>query len=403
MQPFRLEMLNYIVMSITRPYASQRIANFGETVFTKYTRLAQQHNAINLGQGFPDFAPPEFVLHALRTACESYQQYAPLPGMPQLTGVLAEIYSRRLGQTLEAIPNVQITVGATEALYATMQALIDPGDEVVLFEPFYDAYPADITMAGGVPKYVALMPDKNGWHLDINDLRNACSNKTKLILLNTPSNPCGKVFSASELDAIIAVATEFDAIIVSDEVYEHIAFAPHVSIASRPGGFERTVTISSVGKTFSVTGWKIGWTVGPEALIKALRMAHQWIPFAVATPLQLATADCLKEAETNNYYQELQRLYFNKLSILLTGLQDSPFKAMTPEGSYFVMADSSSLGYKDDIELCERLPQMIGVGAIPPSAFYSLEHKHLAKHWVRFAFCKTDEALSEAAKRLRSL
>jgi N-succinyldiaminopimelate aminotransferase len=396
------EMLSCYAMPMTRPFTSQRVANFGETVFTKYTRLAQHHKAINLGQGFPDFAPPDFVLQALRNATETYQQYAPLPGMPQLTGILTDIYSRRLGQDLEAVRNVQITVGATEALYAAMQALIDPGDEVILFEPFYDAYPADVMMAGGIPKYVPLHPENNAWHLDLNELQKACSSKTKLIVLNTPSNPCGKVFNQQELDAIINVATEFNMVIISDEVYEHIAFAPHVSIASRPGGFERTLTISSVGKTFSVTGWKIGWAVGPERLIHALRMAHQWIPFAVATPLQLATAECLKAAQTTTYYQELQKMYFNKLSILLTGLQDSPFKAMTPEGSYFIIADSSSFGYKDDVE-CDHLPQHIGVAAIPPSAFYSPQHTYLAKHLVRFAFCKTDQALIEGAKRLKGL
>jgi N-succinyldiaminopimelate aminotransferase len=394
-------MIDYLAMS--RSFISKRVEHFGETVFTKYTHLSQQHSAINLGQGFPDFAPPDFVLQALQNATTNYQQYAPLAGMPQLSKVLAEVYSRKLGQALEPIPNIQISVGATEGLFATMQALIDPDDEVILFEPFYDAYPADVVMAGGVPKYVPLSLVKGSWKLDADELRKACSHETKLILLNTPSNPCGKVFTEQELDAIIKVAEEFNLVIVSDEVYEHIAFLPHVSIASRPGGFERSLTISSVGKTFSVTGWKIGWLVGPEPLIHAVRMAHQWIPFAVATPLQLATAECLHVAESNDYYTELQRMYFNKMSILLTGLQDSPFRAMTPEGSYFIMADSSSLGYQDDIALCDDLPKKIGVGAIPPSAFYSPEHKHLAKHLVRFTFCKTDEALQEGARRLKTL
>ena len=390
-------------MSADRPFTSKRVAHFGETVFAKYTRLAQQHKAINLGQGFPDFAPPDFVLQALRHATETNQQYAPLAGMPQLTDILAKIYSRRLGKTLEPVSNIQISVGATEGLFATMQALLDPGDEVILFEPFYDAYPADVIMAGGIPKYVPLLPVNGVWQFDIEELHKSCSNKTKVILLNTPNNPCGKVFTEQELDAIIKVAEKWNAVIVSDEVYEHIAFLPHVSIASRPGGFERTLTLSSVGKTFSVTGWKIGWLVGPETLIQDVRMAHQWIPFAVATPLQLATAECLILAESNTYYQELQRMYFNKLSILLTGLQDSPFRAITPEGSYFIMADSSSCDYPDDVSLCDDLPKRIGVGAIPPSAFYSPEHKHLAKHLVRFAFCKTDEALQEGANRLKTL
>lgn len=389
--------------AMSRSYMSQRVAHFSETVFAKYTRLAQQHQAVNLGQGFPDFSPPDFVLQALKNTTDGYQQYAPLPGMPQFTEVLTEHYSRRLNRPLEPIPNIQITVGATEGLFATMQALIEPGDEVVLFEPFYDAYPADVMMAGGKPKYVPLHLDNGRWQLNTDELRESCSNKTKVILLNTPSNPCGKVFTAQELDTIIRIAEDVNAIIVSDEVYEHIAFMPHVSIASRPGGFERSLTISSVGKTFSVTGWKIGWVVGPEHLIQAVRMAHQWIPFAVATPLQLAAAEVLGIAEQHDYYVKLHRLYFNKMSILLTGLQDSPFRAITPEGSYFIMADSSSLGYADDIALCDDLPKRIGVAAIPPSAFYSPEHKHLAKHLVRFTFCKTDEALQEASRRLKTL
>jgi aspartate/methionine/tyrosine aminotransferase len=390
-------------MTIT-PTFSQRIESFGETVFAKYTRLAKEYNAVNLGQGFPDFPPPKFVLDALQQAVTDYQQYAPLPGMPQLNQAIANKMSKAFKVVLEPTQNIQITVGATEALFAVMQALLNPGDEVILFEPFYDAYPADVIMAGGVPKYLPLQPQKDGaWHFDKDELKRACTSKTKAILVNTPHNPTGKVFTKEELETIIHFAHEHDFLIISDEVYEHIAFTPHLSVASLSGGFERTLTISSIGKTFSVTGWKIGWVVAPKELIPAIRMAHQWIPFAVATPLQIASAHALNAAESNGYYDELQMLYAAKRDLLVSALRESPFKPLEPQGSYFVMADSSALDYKTDVELCEDLPKRIGVAAIPPSAFYSDEHKHFAKHLVRFTFCKTNEALNEAKERFQKL
>ena len=382
---------------------ARRIAPFGETVFAKYTRLAQEHDAINLGQGFPDFDPPDFALEALRSSAAQYQQYPPLPGMPALAEAVAEKMTARLGREVVPVQNVQITVGATEALYAAMQALIDPGDEVVLLEPFYDAYPADVMMAGGVPKYVPLHPQADGaWLLDLDELRGTFTSRTKAIMLNTPHNPTGKVFSESELDAIIELAHEHDAVILSDEVYEHITFAPHLCVASRPGGWERTLSISSIGKTFSITGWKVGWATGPEPLIHALRMAHQWIPFTVATPLQVASAEILRRAD-EGYYEGLARLYRSKRDLLVEALEETSFRPLTPQGGYFVMADSSALPYKDDVTLCENLPKDAGVGAIPPSAFYSAAHQSLAKHLVRFAFCKSDEAIAEAGQRLKNI
>lgn len=388
------------------PLSSQRIASFGETVFSKYTRLAREHNAVNLGQGFPDFEPPEFVMDAFRAAANEYQQYPPLPGLPEFTQVVASVKSKALGQSLEAVPNVQVTVGATEGLFAITQAFIDPGDEAIMLEPFYDAYPADVIMAGGLPRFVPLHPQGDGsWLLDFDELRAAFSNKTKAIFINSPHNPTGKVFSADELDKIIALADEFDALIVSDEAYEYIAFTPFVSPASRPGGFERTLTIASVGKTFSVTGWKIGYVVGPEALVSAVRLAHQWIPFTVATPLQRAAGVALEKASQpdDTYFRDLANLFQRKRDVLIAALKETALKPMMPYGSYFVIADSSALDYEDDVALCDNLPKRIGVVAIPPSAFYSKKHKHLAKHLVRFAYCKTDEAMHEAARRLQKL
>ncbi len=389
-------------LPVTIP-ASARVSSFGETVFSTYTRLAQQHGAVNLGQGFPDFAPPEFALEALKEAASGFQQYAPLPGVPELLEAVAAKMAARLERELIAPQHVQVTVGATEALFAAMQAFVNPGDEVVVIEPFYDAYPADIVMAGGVPKFVALEPQGNDWLLDFDALEKAFTNKTKAIILNTPHNPTGKVFSAPELDRVVALATTYDALILSDEVYEHIAFSPNLNVAGRPGAWERTLTISSIGKTFSVTGWKIGWVVGPETLITPLRRAHQWIPFAVATPLQVASARILGEAETNGYYAELASLFRHKRDLLLAQLRETPFWALEPQGGYFVIADSSAIGYKDDVALCNALPERAGVVAIPPSAFYSEAHKHLARQLVRFAYCKSDEAILEAGRRLQGL
>ena len=382
---------------------STRVSSFGETVFATYTRLAEQYGAVNLGQGFPDFAPPDFALDALREAASGPQQYAPLPGLPVLLEAVANKMSVSLGREVSAPENVQITVGATEALFAIMQAFVGPGDEVVVLEPFYDAYPADVIMAGGVPKFVALEPQGNDWILDVDALTAAFTAKTKAIILNTPHNPTGKVFTATELDQIVALAERYDALIISDEVYEHIAFTEHVSVASRPGAWERTLSVSSIGKTFSVTGWKVGWAVGPESLITPLRRAHQWIPFVVATPLQKASAELLKLAETNGYYAELKNMFRRKRDLLLAQLEGTPFRAFLPQGGYFVIADSTALGYKDDIDLCNALPERVGVVAIPPSAFYSDAHKHLAKNLVRFAYCKSDEAILEAGKRLHRL
>ncbi len=390
---------------LTLPH-SRRVAAFGETVFAVYTRLAAEHDAVNLGQGFPDFAPPALIMDAYRRAADGYQQYAPLPGMPQFNETIARVKGTALGRSLDPLCNVQVTVGATEALFAVAQALLDPGDEVILLEPCYDAYPADVLMAGGVPRYVPLHPQRDGsWQLDPSELARAFSARTKAIFLNTPHNPTGKVFSAAELDEIVRLAEQYDAIIVSDEAYEHIVFESHVSPASRPGAWERTVAISSVGKTFSVTGWKVGWVVGPEPLVHAVRMAHQWIPYTVATPLQLAAADALSQAgaEGSTFFQDLQTTYRNKRDLLLDALAATPFEAFAPQGGYFVMADSSALGYKDDVELCLDLPKRAHVAAIPPSAFYSEAHKHLAKNFVRFAFCKTDAALREAGERLKRL
>lgn len=384
------------------PSPAARIATFGETVFATFTRLAREHGAINLGQGFPDFDPPSLVLEALAASANGNQQYAPLSGVPSLLEEVASDLAPRLGRDLDPERNVLITTGATEGLFAAVQAFVDPGDEVVLFEPFYDAYPADVLMAGGVPRYVPLQLVAGRWLLDDDALERAVGDRTKLIVLNSPHNPTGKVFTPEELDAIIAVADRCGALILSDEVYEHIAFSEHHRIAARPGGWERTVSVHSFGKSFSVTGWKIGWAVGPTRFISALRTAHQWIPYVVATPLQEAAAATLRTVRSagGGYYLELARDFERRRDLLLEALATTPFEAVRPDGGYFVLADSSALGFDDDVALCRALPERTGVVAIPPSAFYSAGHKHLARHLIRFAYCKRDAVLIEAGRRL---
>ncbi len=384
-------------------YSSRRISGFSETVFSKYTALANQYQAINLGQGFPNFGEPEIIMNAYREAAHDYQQYAPGSGMPVFNRAAAAAKSKIINRAIDPDSEIQVTVGATEALFAIAQAFINPGDEVILIEPFYDAYPADVIMAGGIPKYIALMPQSDGsWQLDFDELDKLFSDKTKAIFINTPHNPTGKVFDAAEIDKIIALADKYDALIISDEPYEYAAFKEHVSPLARPGGWQRSLAISSIGKTFSVTGWKIGYIVGPAELINDINMAHQWIPFAVATPLQIASAKALEIAnrDGSSYFVNFRELFIKKRDLLKNALQQSAFRPLKSDGTYFIIADSSALGYKDDIALCDDMPKRFGVAAIPPSAFYSDEHKHLAKNLVRFAFCKTDEMLIEAGKRL---
>jgi len=385
------------------PRPSNRVAGFRETVFATYSRLAGQHGAIDLGQGFPGFDPPRFVLEALAASAEGGQQYAPLGGLPELTAEVALDVGGRLGRELDPAANVLVTVGATEGLFAAMQALVSPGDEVLLLEPFYDAYPADVVMAGGVPRFLPLDLVDGAWHLDPEKLRRAVGPKTRAIVVNTPHNPTGKVFTPAELDALVAEANRVDAVLISDEVYQRLAFTEHVALAGRPGAWERTLSVASLGKTFSVTGWKVGWVTGPQELVHAVTMAHQWIPFDVATPLQRAGASMLRHARRGDYYRELRDGFRRRRDVLLEALVPTPLKPMVPDAGYFVVADSSALGYADDVALCRDLPVRVGVGAIPPSAFYADEHKHLARKLVRLAFCKDEGELREACRRLAAL
>ncbi|MEJ5247216.1 aminotransferase class I/II-fold pyridoxal phosphate-dependent enzyme [Caldilinea sp.] len=396
---------------------AERVRGFGATVFAEFTALANAVGAVNLGQGFPNFAAPDFVKEAAVAAIAAdLNQYARSAGHPRLVQALAQTYSPLFGRTLDPMTEIVVTVGATEGIFATMQALVNPGDEVILIEPFYDSYPAAVTMAGGVPVYVPLRGPAGArraadWTLDIDELTAAITPRTKLLVLNTPTNPLGKVFTRQELEALAAVVRRFNLTVLSDEVYEWMVYPPaqHVRIATLPGMWERTVTLGSAGKTFSVTGWKIGWAIAPPRLAHAILMAHQWIPFAVCTPMQEAIAVAFEEAERRNYFGWLAEMYRAKRDRLLDALEAVGLTPVAPDGSYFIIVDTGALdapvqpAERRDVAICRWLTTEIGVAAIPPSPFYSKPHQHLAQNLARFTFCKTDDLLDEAARRLQKI
>jgi aspartate/methionine/tyrosine aminotransferase len=395
-----------------------RVRGFGTTVFTEFTALALQHNAVNLGQGFPNFPAPDFVKTAAQQAIAGdLNQYARAAGHPRLVRALAAVYGPLLGRELDPLTEIVVTVGATEGIFATIQALVEPGDEVILIEPFYDSYPASVIMAGGKPVYVPLRPQPNAvssadWVLDLEELRAAISPRTRLLILNTPQNPIGKVFSEAELRQIADLAQIHDFLVLSDEVYEWMVYpdtdrtVQHVRIATLPGMWERTITLGSAGKTFSVTGWKIGWTIAPRPIAAAIFAAHQWIPFAVSTPMQEAVAVALEESPAHDYFHWLSAMYQAKRDKLLGALNEVGLRPICPDGSYFIIFHTDGLdvpaeaGYRRDFSVCRWFTHTVGVAAIPPSPFYSAEHAYLTDNLARFCFCKTDEMLDEAVARL---
>jgi aspartate/methionine/tyrosine aminotransferase len=407
--------------TLLRMLAADRVRSFGVTVFAEFTALANEVGAVNLGQGFPNFPAPDFVKTAAQQAIAAdLNQYARSAGHPRLVNALAALYSPLFGRTLNPLTEIVVTVGATEGIFATVQALVNPGDEVILIEPFYDSYPAVVTMAGGTAVYVPLRAPAGArsaaeWRLDLDELAAAFTPRTKLLILNTPLNPLGKVYTLDELSAIAELAQQHDIAVLSDEVYEWMVYptaqrpVEHVRLATLPGMWERTVTLGSAGKSFSVTGWKIGWAIAPPHLAHALTMAHQWIPFAVATPLQEAVAAALEQVAERDYFAELRTMYQAKRDLLLNALDAVGLTPMTPDGSYFIVVDTSKLpvqaapGERRDVAVCRWFTREIGVAAIPPSPFYSVAHQELTDNLARFTFCKTDEMLHEAARRLQRL
>jgi N-succinyldiaminopimelate aminotransferase len=404
--------------------AAERVSRFGTTIFAEISALAVQCGAVNLGQGFPDFAGPAWVKEAAAAAIAAdLNQYAPYQGLPQLRQAIADTWRAQGWRELDAGREVTITSGATEAIFGAVQALLNPGDEAVIFEPFYDAYVPAVTMAGGVPRFVRLHPPQQSaagseqgqaqagaqapaaasWWFDPDELRTAFTPRTRLLMLNTPHNPTGKVFRQDELALIAALCTEYDVLVLADEVYDQLVFgaAHHLPIATLPGMWARTLTINSIGKTFSVTGWKIGYTVGPAELNDALRAAHQWITFATATPLQAASAAALEGALSNGYYEQLRAEYGERYALLRTILEDAGLPTIATEGSYFVMAELAQSGFTSDAAFCRWLTSEVGVAAIPPSAFYA--DPATAPLLARFCFAKRLETLRAAGERLATL
>jgi aspartate/methionine/tyrosine aminotransferase len=378
-------------------HANAQFAALGTTIFTTMSALAVQHGAINLGQGFPDTEGPADVVRAAADALlDGRNQYPPLTGLPELRAAVAAANRRFWGLEIDAQSGVVVTSGATEALTACMMALLDPGDEIVLIEPLYDTYLPIVRMLGAVPKPVRLQPP--AWDLPREDLAAAFGPRTKAILLNTPMNPTGKVFTESELEFIASLMQRYDAYAICDEVYEHLVFAParHVPLMSLDGMAERCLRIGSAGKTFSLTGWKVGYVSGPPALVGVVTKAHQNLTFT--TPPNLQRAVALGLAKDDAYFAELANSLAAKRTRLSAGLRDAGFEVLRCDGSYFVIADFSAFGFNgDDAAFCRHITEHAGVAAIPVSAFYEGD---APSHWIRFAFCKRDDVLDEAVKRL---
>ena len=385
---------------MARPPGKPSLAPFGTTIFAEMTALATERGAVNLGQGFPDTDGPRAMLDAAKAAIDGGRnQYPPGPGVPELLDAIAGHQSRFYGLTVDPRSEVLVTVGATEAIAATILALCEPGDEVVTFEPYYDSYAASIALAGAVRRTSVLrFPD---FAVDEESLRAAFSSRTRMVLLNTPHNPTGKVFTRPELDLICSLAREFDAWVVTDEVYEHLVFdgAAHVPVATLPEMWDRTLTISSSGKTFSATGWKVGWVSGPAAAVAAVRAVKQFLTFVGSGPFQPAVALALGLDDA--VYAGLSSSLEAKRDLLVAGLQAAGLEVSVPGGTYFVVADAAPLGAVDALAFCRELPGRAGVVGVPVSVFH--DDVDAARTLVRFAFCKKDEVLREAVERLSRL
>ena len=385
------------------PTYARRISTFGTTVFSEINMLAQQYNALNLGQGKPDFDTPSDIVTQLVQAAQAglYNQYAPGPGTASLRQAIAGHAARFYDLEIDPAKGVVVTSGATEGIFSAILGLVDPGDEVIVIEPFYDSYVPNILMANAIPVCVPLHPPT--WTFDVDELRSAFSKKTRALILNTPQNPSGRVFTRQELTMIAELCIEYDVTVIADEVYEHLIFAPaqHTPIATLPGMFERTVTVSSAGKLFSMTGWKIGWVYGSPDLVQGVLGAHQFVTFAVHHPSQEAITYALNLPDS--YYEMFQAMYEKKRQLILNALDGAGLKSCVPEGTYFVMADYSDVFDGSPLEFTRHLIKEIGVACIPPESFYSQEHAHIGYGYVRFAFCKSDEMLQQAGERLAKL
>jgi N-succinyldiaminopimelate aminotransferase len=375
---------------------NSRLKPFGATIFAEMTALAVKHNAFNLGQGAPDFDGPEFLKEAaIKAIRDGRGQYARMTGLPELTKAIAERFHKTSGVSYDPERDIVVTCGATEAIVDCIISLIEPGDEVLMFEPFYDSYPAAVAMAGGVSKVVTL--EAPAFRIDEAAIRAAITPKTRVMLVNSPHNPSGRILDDAERAIVARIANEFDLIVISDEVYEELWYETrHRTLVLEPGMRERTIVLGSLGKSFSLTGWKVGWAIAPAPLAAAVRSAHQFASFCAATPLQVAAAAALTAPET--YFDEFRAEYRARRDRMVLGLRECGFTCELPQGSYFALADHSSFGFADDFAFCRHLVEHGGVAAIPPGAFYANRSK--AKSLVRFAFCKKDATIDGALERL---
>ncbi|MFB7338664.1 pyridoxal phosphate-dependent aminotransferase [Streptomyces hydrogenans] len=389
--------------AMTRPLLNRRLAEFGTTIFAEMSALAARTGSINLGQGFPDTDGPEEVREAAVRALRDGHgnQYPPGPGVPELRTAIADHQRARYGLEYDPDREVLVTAGATEAIAAALLALVEPGDEVVALEPYYDSYAACVAMAGGTRVPVTLRPHEGRYVLDLDELRAAVTPRTRLILLNTPHNPTGTVLTRAELTAVAELAVERDLLVVTDEVYEHLVFddAEHLPLATFPGMRDRTVTIGSAGKTYSFTGWKVGWTTASPELTAAVRSAKQFLTYVSSGPFQYAVAEALRLPDA--YYDGLRADLQAKRDLLSDGLAQAGFTVYRPQGTYFVTTDIRPLGTDDGFAFCRSLPERAGVVAIPNAVFY--DHREAGAPFVRFAFCKRADVLQEAVDRLKRL
>lgn len=377
---------------------SKRTKTFTDSVIRRMTRIANEYDAINLSQGFPDFDPPKEILNRLeQVAHEDYNQYAITWGAQNFRDALAKKQSKYMNLDLDSSKNIVVTCGSTEAMMAAMMSVCDPNDKVIVFSPFYENYGADSILCGANPIYVPLHPPV--FNFDKEELENAFKQNPKALILCNPSNPCGKVFSKEELEYIACLAVKYDTYVITDEVYEHIVYAPykHTYFASLPGMFERTISCSSLSKTYSITGWRLGYCIAPENIIKQIKKVHDFLTVGAAAPLQEAAVVGLEFSDA--YYDELQKLYTHKKDLFLNGLKELNIPHTEPQGAYYVMVDISEFGYDSDLDFCVDLIKNVGVAAVPGSSFFKEEENR----YIRFHFAKKDETLLAALNRLKDM
>ena len=377
---------------------SERTAGFTDSVIRRMTRVSLQYGAVNLSQGFPDFEPPKEILDRLaQVAHEDFHQYSITWGAQNFREALAAKQSRYMGRTIDPNSEIVTTCGSTEAMMAAMMTVTNPGDKVVIFSPFYENYGADTILSGAEPIYVPLVPPD--FHFDPNVLEDAFRQHPKALVLCNPSNPCGKVFSRKELEIIAALAAKYDAYVITDEVYEHIVYAPHqhTYFATLPGMWERTISCSSLSKTYSITGWRLGYIIAPTEIIDRAKKVHDFLTVGAAAPLQEAVIPGLQFGQ--DYYDDLLAKYTHKKDLFLKGLGDLRIPHTDPAGAYYVLLDISEFGYDSDLRFCEDLAREVGVGAVPGSSFF----REPVNHLIRLHFAKKDETLFDALNRLEQL